>query len=110
MQCSRKMHQVQRRLSFHGTSQRDKPATAGTKHGEELKTACISVCHKPLTRGVSCSKIVLVDFLRENRPQKFKSNQTKYQVLPDDLQRWERRKVWETNFPRYAMLHDRHNG
>ena len=70
MQCTRKMRQMGRRLSFHGTSQRDKPATAGTKHGKELKTACISVCHKPLTKGVSCSKIVLVDFLCENRPQK----------------------------------------
>ncbi|CAH3030582.1 unnamed protein product, partial [Porites evermanni] len=36
------MRQVRRRLSFHGTSQKDKPATAGTKHGKELKTACIS--------------------------------------------------------------------
>ena len=43
---------------------------AGMKLGKELKTACISVCHKPFTRGVSCSKIVLVDFLCENCPQK----------------------------------------
>ena len=80
MQCSREMRQVRRRLSFHGPSQRDKSATAGTKHDKELKTACISVCHKPLTRGVSCSKIVLVDFLGENCPQK--SRRT-YAIIDD---------------------------
>ena len=59
---------------------KEKPGTTRTEHGEELKTACTSVCHNPFSGGVSCSKIVLVDVLCENRPQQ--SHRT-YAIIDD---------------------------
>lgn len=59
---------------------KEKPGTTRTEHGEELKTAGTSVCHNPFSAGVSCSKIVLVDVLCENRPQQ--SHRT-YAIIDD---------------------------
>ena len=59
---------------------KEKPGTTRTDHGEELTTACTSVCHNPFSGGVSCSKIVLVDVLCENRPQQ--SHRT-YAIIDD---------------------------
>ena len=59
---------------------KEKPGTTRTEHDEELKTAGTSVCHNPFSAGVSCSKIVLVDVLCENRPQQ--SHRT-YAIIDD---------------------------
>ena len=45
---------------------KEKPEPARRENGEELQTACTSVCNNPSSGGVSCSKIVLVDVLKEN--------------------------------------------
>lgn len=48
---------------------KDKTEATRRDHGEELQTACTSVCQDPSSGGVSCSKIVLVDIFREDRAQ-----------------------------------------
>ena len=44
---------------------KEKPAAARRENGEELQTACTSVCNDANSGGVSCSKIVLLDVLNE---------------------------------------------
>ena len=48
---------------------KDKTEATRREHGEELQTACTSVCQDPSSGGVSCSKIVLVDIFSENQAQ-----------------------------------------